>query len=222
MYNVCIILLISLMLLLACHKDNIIDYMNPKDIKLSPDLTKNEIKKIKMKQNILTDALADLVNICNKNNISFFTDGGTLLGTLRHRGWIPWDDDIDVVMWKEDIDNIANIYNNDSYLRSKYIIEEYDHGWKGIKIKPKDDLSLFIDVFTLLKVKGDLYDLWKDHRSPVNINDIYPLKDGARFENIPVLIPNNPEAVLSGGWINKLGTTNLNQLPHINKRKPFH
>lgn len=46
--------------------------------------------------------LAALRDVCDRHSIPFYLDAGTLLGAVRHKGWIPWDDDVDVLMYRQD------------------------------------------------------------------------------------------------------------------------
>jgi lipopolysaccharide cholinephosphotransferase len=55
------------------------------------------------------DLLNEFVQVCKKHNIQFFAAGGTLLGAVRHRGMIPWDDDIDVMMLRSEYERLCKI-----------------------------------------------------------------------------------------------------------------
>ena len=55
------------------------------------------------------DLLAEFARVCAENGLKWFVHAGTMLGAVRHQGFIPWDDDIDVVMPREDYDRLCKL-----------------------------------------------------------------------------------------------------------------
>ena len=135
----------------------------------------NEVKKIEL------DILKNIEKYCKENCLSYYLAGGTLLGAIRHKGFIPWDDDIDVCMPRKDyeffIKNFSsdknnlevrcNLLNNfdlpfakivdlDTIIDSKFDESENNkHLW--IDIFPVDGLPENIDEVKIIYDKCNFY-----------------------------------------------------------------
>ena len=64
---------------------------------------------LKTHQRVKLDILLDFSSFCDKNALECFLDAGTLLGAIRHQGFIPWDNDVDVCMMRDDYDRLSKI-----------------------------------------------------------------------------------------------------------------
>jgi len=69
------------------------------------------------------EILDEFVSICEENNLSYFLTAGTLLGAVRHKGFIPWDDDVDVAMPRKDYELLLDIY--DKKINESYYVVSY-------------------------------------------------------------------------------------------------
>ena len=59
-------------------------------------------EQIELLHNTLFDMLMDIKRVCDKHGITFLLSGGSMLGAVRHKGFIPWDDDLDIMMLRSE------------------------------------------------------------------------------------------------------------------------
>ena len=122
------------------------------------ELSNAEIKQVLLKE------LLHFHHFCEEHGLRYFLDSGTLLGAVRHKGFIPWDDDIDVAMPRPDYERLRELYPKHN-TAGNYVLHDYRRNpacpYPFLKISDentlmlvpgKDDIfpmGLFIDIFPL-------------------------------------------------------------------------
>ncbi len=118
------------------------------------------------------DLLNEFDRVCKKHGINYILDFGTLLGAVRHKGYIPWDDDIDVSMLREDYDKLMEI-GSDEFKYPYYlqdVCKEMDIDEPVSKLRRSDtvclmannvryrtlyDQGIFIDIFVFDNIESN-------------------------------------------------------------------
>ena len=128
----------------------------------------NDILKRVQKTELII--LKDFVELCDKNNLIYFGIAGTAIGAIRHGGFIPWDEDIDVAMPRKDFDKFIEIAKKE--YSDKYTIMNGDenenypllttrrmmNGTEFVEEPLKDidcPLGIFLDIYPLDKIPDD-------------------------------------------------------------------
>lgn len=133
--------------------------------------------------------------VCEKHSLKYFASGGTLLGAVRHKGFIPWDDDIDVMMLREDYDKLLSVANNEFsepyFFQTAYTDKNYYRGHAQLRkstttaalgceaLRVPFNQGIFIDIFPVDAIPDDPKLREKQRRALHSINRL--LNDGARF-----------------------------------------
>jgi len=173
--------------------------MVPLNITIPEDFIKEEercgyVISSKMKEvwAVEMDLLKQLQDVCSELNINYYACGGTLLGAVRHKGFIPWDDDIDVTMLRSDFEKLCKAYKK---FRKPYVLQMFGNtegyftghaqlrntmttgvlsNYSDVKCKVPYNQGIFIDIFPLDALPDDL-----NERS-VLINNVKKYKKSAK------------------------------------------
>jgi LPS biosynthesis protein len=126
------------------------------------ELTKEQLRQL---QKIELEMLEEVDRICKKNNIRYTIIGGTLLGAVRHGGFIPWDDDADVAMLRSEYEKFCKVCERELN-KDKFYFQNIDntqgYRWGYAKLRRKDTLfirkyqehmpyeqGVFLDIFPI-------------------------------------------------------------------------
>ena len=126
------------------------------------EITPSVLRELQL---IQLECLTELDRVCRENNINYSLDGGTLLGSVRHGGFIPWDDDIDIIMLREDYEKFFNICKTELdtdrfFLQEHRTDPYYNVGYSRLRRNNtlyrraghehmKSHNGVFIDIFVL-------------------------------------------------------------------------
>lgn len=121
---------------------------------------------IKEQKTIQLRILQEVADFCEKEQITYFLAYGTLIGAIRHNGYIPWDDDIDIAMPRPDYDRFMKNFNQEyehtkvlelslSPSYSQPFAKAYDdRTWIDELHYKHDKYGVFVDIFPVDGVKG--------------------------------------------------------------------
>ena len=153
------------------------------------ELSGEELKKIQIGILDYTAAL------CEKNNLSYWLDYGSLIGAIRHKGYIPWDDDIDISMLRKDYDRLIEICREkqDDRYRFECIELNPDYPYTYGKMLDKDTLvyemgehglktNVYVDVFVYDDAPSDEKEREKAYRKLRHYSNLrrfqFPMGEG--------------------------------------------
>ena len=127
-------------------------------------ISKEDLKKL---HSVQVEMLLDIDKFCKEKDLTYFLIGGTLLGAIRHQGFIPWDDDVDIGMPRESYEKFIQLYPQTD--KSKYYVEtmennpQYFHPYAKVRkshtlameeclVNVRNRNEIFVDVFPFDKV----------------------------------------------------------------------
>lgn len=90
------------------------------------DITKCPKAKFELRETQLSilSLFKRIIRLCRENNLTYWLEGGTLLGAVRHKGFVPWDDDLDICMPRNDYDKMLAILKNEFKNDPDYYVRE--------------------------------------------------------------------------------------------------
>lgn len=122
-------------------------------------MSKNMKLTIQQMQQYVYEMLQATIQVCEKNDIPYYAQAGTVLGTIRHGGFIPWDGDADLIIPNDQIDRFVSCAQRD--LPEKFFVDYFKINAKSLRQFPRVGLSGFttnqmhVDIFRLIGLPDD-------------------------------------------------------------------
>ena len=102
---------------------------------------------IKELQMALLDELVDIDAICKKHDIHYVLSAGTALGAVRHKGFIPWDDDLDIMMMRSDYERFLAVAPEEFRSRKLTLQKEFSAEWPMTYSKVRRDGTTYLENY---------------------------------------------------------------------------
>ena len=153
-------------------------------------------------QLVLKSLLYDFDNLCKANRIEYFLATGTLLGAIRHGGFVPWDDDVDVGIMNEDIDRLKDVVSKDGRFEIIDIFDQYVF-CRQVRFKRRDSgdnapfVDLFIYEYSRCKTNRDLLQVKEVRRELMDCLEDDSAKEGSLHPLNTYTYPENEEAYVA-------------------------
>lgn len=104
-------------------------------------MDKDTLRQVQLTQ---LEIAKEIKRVCDSNNIRYWLDSGTLLGAVRHKGFIPWDDDLDIGMWREDYERFMSLAPQK--LSSQFYLQNWEtdknYGLPFAKVRKKGTIYI--------------------------------------------------------------------------------
>lgn len=130
--------------------------------------TQAEYKQL---QKIELEMLIEIDRICRLHNVKYSIDGGTLLGAVRHKGFIPWDDDIDIIMLRSEYTKFRKACKENLDLK-RYFLQDYmsdpNYRWGYEKLRRKNTEHVRLGQESLKQKTGVFVDIFVADNVPDN------------------------------------------------------
>lgn len=198
------------------------DRVLPIELSISPDFFSEEVRcgyvvstSVKELWAVELDLLAEFMRVCKKNGIVFYADAGTILGAVRHKGFVPWDDDIDVMLMRDQYEKLSEIatkeFSYPYFYQTEYTDEGSARGHAQLRNSKttgilRDEMGarlefnqgIFIDIFPIDAIPDDEDELEKMHKSALREKKKYTkiLKYGLRYKKSDNIIKRIPKHII--------------------------
>ena len=151
-----------------------------------------EVQVLQKLHNIELMMLKDFNELCEKNNIEYFAISGTAIGAVRHQGFIPWDDDIDLAFLRSDYERFVEAMKSDMKFCEKYELWGPDQPHKYYNLQPtlmlKNTVFVNENAWAAGYRPGILMDLFIYDNIPENEKEAKKIIDKCRRYKILYII----------------------------------